>query len=252
MTYQPPAEVERYSSTCPLRVEHPIMYHRWQTLTFLHWPYDAAAVQRLVPDSLVVESFGGRAWVGLVPFFMRIRVPGIPYLPWISNFCETNVRTYVRDEFGNSGVWFFSLDAARLPAVVTARAGFRLPYMWSQMRLERAGSTIAYTARRRPPFSPSASRTVIEIGTRYRQDELGDLDHFLTARWRLFSVSGPGGRRRRHAPAQHAPWPLHHARVRELDDGLVVAAGLPAPQGEPLVHYSPGVTVRIGRPRGYR
>ena len=26
------------------------------------------------------------------------------------------------------------------------------------------------------------------------------------------------------------------------------AAGLPAPEGEPLVHYSPGVDVAIGRP----
>jgi uncharacterized protein YqjF (DUF2071 family) len=228
------------------------MYHRWQTLTFLHWAYDADVVQRLVPKSLVVETFGGRAWVGLVPFFMRIRVPGIPYLPWISNFCETNVRTYVRDELGNSGVWFFSLDAARLPAVVAARTGFRLPYMWSRMGLERAGSTIAYTARRRSPFPPSASRVVVQVGEPFLDGELGDLDHFLTARWRLFSVSGSGGRRRRHAPAQHSPWPLHHAELRDLDDGFVVAAGLPAPHGEPLVHYSPGVEVRIGRPRRYR
>jgi uncharacterized protein YqjF (DUF2071 family) len=246
-----PGEVEHYEPTCPLRVDHPIMYHQWQTLTFLHWSYDPDIVQRLLPDSLVVETFGGRAWLGLVPFFMRIRPPGIPYLPWISNFCETNVRTYVRDELGNSGVWFFSLDAERLPAVLTARTGFRLPYVWSQMRLARAGSTITYIARRRRPFPPAASRVVVDVDAPYRADELGDLDHFLTARWRLFSVGGRDGRRRRHAPAQHAPWPLHHARVRELDDGLVAAAGLPAPSGEPLVHYSPGVAVKIGRPLGY-
>ena len=33
-----------------------------------------------------------------------------------------------------------------------------------------------------------------------------------------------------------------------LDDGLMAAAGLPAPEGTPLVHYSPGVDVAIGRP----
>jgi uncharacterized protein (DUF427 family) len=37
-----------------------------------------------------------------------------------------------------------------------------------------------------------------------------------------------------------------------VDDGLISAAGLPAPHGEPLVHYSPGVDVRIGRPERYR
>jgi uncharacterized protein YqjF (DUF2071 family) len=36
-----------------------------------------------------------------------------------------------------------------------------------------------------------------------------------------------------------------------VDDSLISAAGLPEPSGEPLVHYSPGVDVRIGRPETY-
>ena len=31
-----------------------------------------------------------------------------------------------------AGIWFFSLDAARLGAVVTARATYRIPYFWSR------------------------------------------------------------------------------------------------------------------------
>jgi hypothetical protein len=31
----------------------------------------------------------------------------------------------------------------------------------------------------------------------------------------------------------------------------VADAGLPAPKGDPLVHYSPGVDVRISRPHRY-
>jgi uncharacterized protein YqjF (DUF2071 family) len=33
-----------------------------------------------------------------------------------------------------------------------------------------------------------------------------------------------------------------------VEDHLLTTAGLPAPEGEPLVHYSPGVDVAIGRP----
>ncbi|HEV2928184.1 MAG TPA: DUF2071 domain-containing protein [Propionibacteriaceae bacterium] len=44
---------------------------------------------------------------------------------------------------------------------------------------------------------------------------------------------------------EHAPWPLHRAAVRELDSNLVAAAGLPDPEGEPVVHWSPGVRTRI-------
>jgi hypothetical protein len=56
------------------------------------------------------------------------------------------------------------------------------------------------------------------------------------------------GARQRLARACHLPWPLHQAEARGVDDGLVTAAGLPPPQGQPLVLYSPGVDVRIGRP----
>lgn len=246
-------EVEHYAPTCPLRVERPVMLHRWQTLTFLHWAYDAHLVQRLLPPGLTVETFDGSAWIGLVPFYMRIRVPGIPHLPWISNFCETNVRTYVRDELGQSGVWFFSLDAERFPAVATARLGFRLPYMWSHMTFKQTGDGVTYTTRRRWPTQLTASsRVSIEIGERFADTELTDRDHFLTARWALFSVGGASGRWRRYAHAQHDPWPLHRATLTELDDSLVESAGLPAPLGDPLVHYSPGVDVRIGMPHGYR
>ena len=111
----PPSPAE-----CPFQVERPVMLHRWERLTFLHWRYEPGDVQRLLPPGLEVEPFEGEAWVGLVPFYMRVALPHTSSVPWLSRFCETNVRTYVRDEHGRSGIWFFSLDAARLGAVVAA------------------------------------------------------------------------------------------------------------------------------------
>ncbi len=100
------------AGTCPFTIERPIMRQRWERLTFLHWPFEPADVQRLLPKGLDVETYDGAAWVALVPFFMRVATPGERRVPWASNFCETNVRTYVRDGAGRSGIWFFSLDAA--------------------------------------------------------------------------------------------------------------------------------------------
>jgi uncharacterized protein YqjF (DUF2071 family) len=77
-------------------------------------------------------------------------------------------------------------------------------------------------------------------------DEVTELEHFLTARWRLFSLARGGGLR--YANAQHAPWPLQRADIELCDDSLVTAAGLPRPAAAPLVHYSRGVEVRIGLP----
>jgi uncharacterized protein YqjF (DUF2071 family) len=83
------------------------------------------------------------------------------------------------------------------------------------------------------------------VGEPFAPEELGELDHFLTARWALFSAPRSG---LRHARASHEPWPLHRAHAVRVEDELVVAAGLRAPQSDPLVHFSPSVEVRIGWP----
>ena len=243
-----------YSGVCPFTVDKPVMRQRWERLTFLHWSYDPDVVQRLLPGGLTVDTFGGAAWVGLVPFFMRVHTPGGHGAPWVSNFCETNVRTYAVDREGQAGIWFLSLDAARLGAVAMARASYRLPYYWSSMRIggplttqARTGDQqVAYSCQRRLPGPRTAiSQVRVRIGAPYQPAELGDRDHFLTARWVLFSVLAG---RQFFARAEHQPWPLHRAEALTADDSLMTAAGLPAPRGEPLVHYSPGVDVRIGRP----
>lgn len=225
------------------------MVHWWEQLTFIHWSFPPEVVQRLLPPGLEVQPADGVAWVGLVPFFMRVGLPHVRPVPWVSCFAETNVRTYVRDANGEEGIWFFSLDAARLAAVVTARATYRLPYFWAEMGVDRRGDTIAYRCRRRWPGPAGVrSRAVVEIGERYRPGELAPLDHFLTARWTLYSAP----RRGLHlARAAHPPWPLRRARLVDVQDQLITAAGLPAPSGEPLVHFSDSVQVRIGGPRRF-
>lgn len=241
---------EAIPGRCPFIVQHPVMRQRWETLTFLHWRFEPAVVQRLLPPGLTAETFDGSAWVALVPFLMGVAAPNATAVPWASSFCETNVRTYVRDHQGRSGIWFLSLDAERLGAVLTARTTYRLPYFWSRMRLAKAGPVVTYTCSRRWPGPGGVcSEVSVETGAPFQTGELADLDHFLTARWVLFSVAGG---RYRYARAQHQPWPLRRVRLLYADDGLVAAAGLPRPVGEPLAHYSDGVAVRIGLPEKYR
>jgi hypothetical protein len=222
------------------------MFQHWRCLTFLHWRYPVELVQSRVPDGLRVEGFDGTAWVGLVPFLMdAVRVPRLPALPWLSRFPETNVRTYVRGPDGQTGIWFLSLDAGRLPAVVAGRTTYGLPYFWSSMSARRAGSQLRYRSRRRWP-GPAGARcdARVELGEPWDRSELTTLDHFLTARYRLYStIAG----RLVVAEAEHPPWPLRRAEVRQLRQDLLPAAGLPAPDHDPVVHASDGVPVRIGR-----
>jgi uncharacterized protein YqjF (DUF2071 family) len=238
--------VALYTPFCTEPVPRPVMRHDWTRLTFLHWPYDVATVQRLLPRDLVVAPYDGTAWVGLVPFHMRVRGPVGPPAPWLSHFPETNVRTYARGPDGRTAVWFFSLDAGRLAPVVAARASHRLPYFWSAMAIVEDGPDISYRSRRTwPGLAGAHSGITVRRGSPFAAPELRGLDHYLTARFALWA---PLRRGIALARAEHPPWPLRRAEVVTLDESLVRAAGLPDPVGEPVVHYSDGVEVRIGRP----
>lgn len=231
----------------PEPVGRAFQIHRWTSLSFLHWPYDPDVVQAMLPAGLTVDEHGGTAWVGLIPFRLEIRTPGLPCAPWVGRFVETNVRTYARAADGTRGIWFLSLDAQRFGAVALARAMWSLPYMWSRMRLTREDDVVTYECRRRwPGADHPSSRVVLEVGDACATEALDDLDHFLTARWVLFST-------RRNAlvrtQAHHDAWPLRHATVLELDDRLLCADGLPAPVGPPRARYSDGVEVRLGARR---
>ncbi|MFT7647708.1 MAG: hypothetical protein ACI8Y4_002458 [Candidatus Poriferisodalaceae bacterium] len=246
-----------YPRQGPDLIKRSIMRQRWDRLCMLHWRYPAEDVQALLPPGLTVDTYQGDAWVGLVPFFMQTSLPRVPYMPWLSNFPETNVRTYVRGPKGHA-VWFCSLDVTRMPAVIAARMSYSLPYCWANMSIdggpdevggfEDAGmATISYRGSRRWPAPRGVETSVdVEIGPQRPAAELTDLDHFLTGSWALYSASRRG--RLRHAKVWHEPWVLHAATCTGWSDELVVAAGLEAPGGEPVVHYSPGVDVRIGVP----
>jgi len=222
------------------------MRMRWESIAFLHWSYDVDVVQALLPEGLTVEAYEGRAWVGLIPFQMTVAPARGPEVPWLSHFPETNVRTYVRGPNGLAGIWFFSLDAARSAAVSAARASWGLPYYWSDMQIERTDSETMYQSTRRGPGPRATSAVAVEVGDPIPQAQLTTFDHYLTARFVLWAYHLG---RLWYTRAEHPPWPLRRARVTRLHDNLLTAARLPAPEGEPVVHFSDGVDVRVGLPR---
>ena len=241
----PPIVPEPLTQRPPRPVERAVFGQQWRDLTMLHWPVDPAAVAPLLPAGTVPDVFGGQTYVGLVPFVMSgVSVLGTPPLPWLSGFAETNVRLYAVDALGRRGVVFRSLEAARLLPVLVARATYHLPYLWARMRVRHGIDTVSYTTHRRWPGPRGAGGTVrVRIGERYAADPLST---FLTARWGLFS-DWYGGTTV-HAPVDHEPWLLHRGTLLDLSDDLVPIAGLQV-SGAPHVLWSPGVRVRIGRPR---
>ncbi len=113
------------------------MRQKSRDLLFIHWPISPESLQPLIPAPLELDLFEGKAYVGLVPFTMTgVRPVGLPAVAGLSNFHETNVRTYVRVGDRDPGVWFFNLEAANAIAVWLARHLFHLPYHYARMFLE--------------------------------------------------------------------------------------------------------------------
>ncbi|MEF2162517.1 DUF2071 domain-containing protein, partial [Pseudomonas aeruginosa] len=168
-----------------------------------------------------------------------------PAIPYLGTFLETNVRLYTVDVAGRRGVFFCSLDAERLPAVLGARIGVALPYMWSRMRLQRSADVLGYTCDRRWPRP--AARSAMHIRIKAVIDEVSELDAFLTARWGLHTRWYG---RTIYLPNVHETWPLHAAELVELDDpvdgGLRAAASFRV-DGPPVsTLYAPRVSVAFG------
>jgi len=215
------------------------MFQSWNHITFLHWRYDAARLQERLPPGLEIESFDGSAWVSLTPFVLEnLRPPFLPALPWLSHFPEMNLRTYVNGPQG-SGIWFFALDAARLPAVVGARLSFGLPYYWSDMSVRIDGNRIEYYSSR---GGSATAHVLVETGGQL--DRPRDLDIFLTARFRLYAIHAG---RLGYCNVEHPPWPLRAVTLKHLEESVRRASYLETPESPVLTHHSPGVHVRVGR-----
>lgn len=232
---------------CPLPRAPWIMAQTWHDLLFAHWALAPDALAALLPAGLEIDTFEGRAWVGVVPFRMSgIRARGTPALPWLSAFPELNLRTYVR-RGGEHGVWFFALEAARLAAVQVARAWFHLPYFHARMACEPSGEAIEYASTRIHRGAPPA-----EFRARYgpvgpiERARPGTLEHWLTERYCLFSVDRRGSVRR--GDIHHVPWPLQRAEARIERCTLPEAHGIGIRGAPPHVLFARRIEVAVWAP----
>lgn len=221
----------------PRPASHPAGSMRWLDLLFAHWPLPPEVLRPHVPDSLELDTWEGQAWLGVVPFRMaRVRPWWSPSVPWLSYFPELNVRTYVI--YGDRpGVWFFSLDAANPVAVRLARRFFHLPYFDADMVVERELSGVRYHSVRTHEGAPRAVLvgSYGPTGAVYRSSP-GDLDHWLTERYCLYSSDEEGSLYR--GEIHHDPWPLQPAKARLDVCDVTSGLGFELPAEEPLLHFA--------------
>jgi hypothetical protein len=225
------------------------MAQSWHDLLFAHWPVDAGALRPRLPAGVELDLFDGQAWIGVVPFRMTgVRARFLPPLPGLSAFPELNVRTYAT-AYGRPGVFFFSLDATSAVAVAAARRFFHLPYRRARMACRPHRDGIAYECRRIPGAGVVAAEfrgAFGPAGPAYRA-RAGDLDHWLTERYCLYTAGRHG--RALQVDVRHEPWPLQPAWARIETNTMADAAGVSLPQSPALLHFARRLDVVAWLPR---
>lgn len=217
----------------------------WRHVLFANWPVDPDVVRAHVPDTLTVDTYDGDAWLSVVPFTnVDVRPAWAPEgfgLP----LPELNLRTYV-SRCGQEGVYFFSLDAQGVLAVLGARFFHHLPYYYARIALETDGSSVSFTSERRHPGArPAHFSGVYRVAGDRLDADAGSLTEFLTERYRYYTETPSGSLR--YARIDHEPWPLYDASVDVAANTLFRANGFADPVSEPVHYYSPGVETTASR-----
>ncbi|MFL5863316.1 MAG: YqjF family protein [Solirubrobacteraceae bacterium] len=212
-----------------------LMAQSWLDLLFAHWRVPADELAAVLPPQLPVDSYDGSAWLGVTPFWVgAVRLRGLPHVPCVTSFLETNVRTYVTID-GKPGIYFISLDAASRLAVAGARRSHRLPYFHARMSARRAEAVDYHTSRVSGDGPPA------ELSLRYRPNgarfeaEPGSLEYFLAERYCLYTLDED--RRVLRAHIHHPPWSLQPAvaEIKRNTMGEQVSQPL---DGAPLLHMA--------------
>ena len=149
------------------------------------------------------------------------------------------MRTYVRYK-GVPGVYFFSLDAASLPAVIGARTVYKLPYLHAAMLIRSSGESFEYTSSRLEAPRPGNFQAHYRPVSAPRVREKESLEYFLTERYCLYTVDHGQVRR---AYIHHMPWQLQDAEAEFDVNTMALAAGIELPDTKPLLHFSRNIDV---------
>jgi uncharacterized protein YqjF (DUF2071 family) len=176
----------------------PALRMQWKQLLFLHWSWDAREIQGTLPDGLFVDTFDGKAWLAIVPFFMRrVHPMGLPCLPWLSNFVELARR-------------FFHLNYVH--ARIEARIDTHNVCSYKARRHGIAEASFRY--------GPSGAKAPARPGS---------LEFFLVERYVLFS----GGRIRQLSAGRvhHVPYRIGPAALEKWSFIPAMADGFKRPAG---------------------
>jgi len=155
-------------------------FQQWHDTIFLHWEVPVYFLQEHIPKEIELDTFNNMAWVSLVAFEVRnMKLRRMPSLPYISNFQEINLRTYVIKD-GRPGIYMFSIETDKLIEVLLTRVFIGLSYKKSKIKRTRKRIVSKNKTQNQ--------RLDITIGKTRPLVEKTNLDFWLTGRHCLYET----------------------------------------------------------------
>ncbi|HSD06238.1 DUF2071 domain-containing protein [Flavobacterium sp.] len=156
-------------------------FQEWHHTIFLHWEIPVYYIEEFIPKTIKLDTFNNMAWISLVAFDVKnMRLRNLPPFPYISNFHEINVRTYVIKD-GIPGIYMFSIETNKLIDVLLTRVFIGLPYQKSDIKWEQKRLISKNTE--------NYQSLDINIGKTRPLAEKTALDLWLTERHALYETS---------------------------------------------------------------
>ncbi|MFD2924764.1 YqjF family protein [Halobacillus naozhouensis] len=186
-----------------------VMTQKWEHLLFMHLPVPKEVLAQHIPKELEVDTFEGQAWITIIPFMVSdMRLRNLPSIPYLKSYLELNVRTYVRCN-GLSGIYFFSLDADKILAILGARLA-TLPYYYANMTMnEGREDDFHYKSVRKGSTEASFKGSYRPISTYYYPGN-DSLSFWLLERYHLWTIKKGVLFR---GDIHHKQWKVHDAKA---------------------------------------
>ncbi|MCP3029896.1 DUF2071 domain-containing protein [Halobacillus sp. A1] len=217
-----------------------MMTQKWENLLFIHFPVREKILKSYIPDVLQLDVHEGEAWLTIIPFEVTdMRIRNLPSVPGLRSFLELNVRTYVKRD-GVPGIYFFSLDADKMLAVIGARLTM-LPYYYANMSMERGGNTISFFSKRKGKSQAEFKGEYRPVGELYVPEQ-GSLDHFLVERYYCWTAFG---KMFIEVGIYHRPWKLQNAEAEIQVDHMAPFSFVKEFGRKPFFRFSPSLRALI-------
>src|SRR5690625_2094052 len=177
----------------------------WSNILFLHWPVQPDVIRPFVPEPFLIDTYDNKALISIVVFkaeqsLLRFMPKWTAYRPVI----QINVRTYVKNQSAERGVFFFALHANSLLAVLGARSLFGLPFTFACNKWQLENQKVCVN-------SMDEHQSLFSVQFKPQKKKIqNELASFLTERYCIWNTYG---NRIIKIPILHQHWKLNEVDV---------------------------------------